>query len=91
ITNPQTVTHGDAAIAVNGGGGESVPAGNIAFSGITVHYINGYSLPYYFDFNPSNPGGMAAVSLSGLIGSGQSKTGGLGLLNGAPMNSVNIN
>jgi hypothetical protein len=56
-----------------------------------VHYINGYSLPYYFDFNPSNPGGMAAVSLSGLIGSGQSKTGGLGLLNGAPVNSVNIN
>jgi hypothetical protein len=91
VTDPQKILKGDSAFAVNGGGGDSAPAGNIAFSNITARYTNGYSLPYYFNCGPANGGGLVATSITGVTGSGQSKTNGLGLLNGVPVNSVNIN
>ena len=91
VTDPQKVLKGNTAFAVNGGGGDSAPAGNITFSNITVNYTNGYSLPYFFYCGPSNSGGMAVISITNVSGSGKSRTDGMGLLNSVPVNTVAVN
>lgn len=88
--NTQQSVH-DAALSVTAGGGDSHPAGNITFSGNSVHYTNAGNAPAYFNVSPYNQGGMARIlvgsftSLSGLDGSKPA-----GLLQGVPVTSVNI-
>lgn len=81
----------DAGLAMAGGGGEALPAGNVTIKGTSVIYTSGADYPAYFDIGPTNPAGTHAIVVNSFGTTTGLRSGHpFGLLQGMAVTSVNI-